>query len=188
MLIGFIGSPGCGKSTTAFGLCYRLKQNGHAVEFFAEYARYQIMQCRSKNIAGNGGDQGQNLIYKWDSDNAVFYRDHADALCITDGSTLNCHFYGIDKMDFAAEAAKYDLLFYIPVIDVPLVTNDLNRIHNKKQILEMAGRWETKIRPLMTTMEHIIELQGYPHQTTDQMLDAAYAVIEDRLLNRKLAA
>ena len=188
MLIGFIGSPGCGKSTTAFGLCYRLKQNGYAIEFFAEYARYQIMQCRLQGIAGNGGTTGQNNIYANDSHNALFYRDHADSLCITDGSTLNCHFYGIEEMDFAAEAAKYDLLFYVPVIDVPLTLNDPNRVQDKQQILEMAGKWESVIRPLMSTLDHIVELQGYPHQTTEQMLDSAYKVILDRLQERKLAA
>lgn len=188
MLIGFIGSPGCGKSTTAFGLCYRLKQNGYAAEFFAEYARYQIMQCRLKNIPGNGGDDGQAIIYAQDSGNALFYRNHADSISITDGSTLNCHFYGIEDMDFAVEAAKYDLLFYVPVTDVPLTLNDPNRVQNKQEILAMARRWEDRIRPLMGQLPHIVELPGYPHQDTEQMLDKAYAVIMNRLsLSRKAA-
>lgn len=188
MMIGFIGSPGCGKSTTAFGLCYRLKQNGYPAEFFAEYARYQIMQTRLKGQTGNGGDEGQKRISQQDSDNALFYRDHADSITITDGSTLNCYFYGIDDLDFAAEAAKYDLLFYVPVTDAPASVNDPNRVQNRQQILEMGQRWENRIRPLMADCDHIIELKGYPHATTDQMLDTAYALITDRLSTRKLAA
>lgn len=188
MLIGFIGSPGCGKSTTAFGLCYRLKQKGFAAEFFAEYARYQIMQNRVNGIAGNGGDEGQAKIYGQDSANALFYRDHADSITITDGSTLNCYFYGLESLDFEAESRKYDLLFYVPVTDVPLTVNDPNRVENKQQILAMAERWETTIRPLVNRFDHIVELKGYPHHTTDQMVDQAMAVIQAHLSEQKLAA
>jgi hypothetical protein len=188
MLIGFIGAPSCGKSTTAFGLCYRLKQEGYAVEFFAEHARYQIMQCRTQGIQGNGGTEGQNIIYNKDSENALFYRNHADAICITDGSTINCHFYGYENLDFIAEAKKYDLLFYIPTLDVPMTGSDTNRVQNRQQILDMAQGWETTIRPLMPVLGNIVELRGYPEQTHIQMLDEVYNHVQGFLSIKKLAA
>lgn len=189
MLIGFIGAPSCGKSTTAFGLCYKLKCSGHAVEFIAEYARYQIMQYRAKGIPNsNGGTEGQKNIYAQDSANTEFYRKHADAVCIMDGSTINCHFYGIEEMDFVAEANKYDLLFYIPTTDVPFVADDANRMQDKQQILEMAKRWEVVVRPLMSKVNNIVELRGFPYQTHEEMLNEAMSVIQERFFAKKIAA
>lgn len=184
MLIGFIGSPGCGKSTTAFGLCTRLKQDNYPVEFYAEYARYQIMQCRAQGIAGNGGDEGQKTIYDKDSSNALFYRNHSDSICVTDGSTVNCHFYGLQGINFDAEIAKYDVLFYVPVVDVPLNVQDANRMQNKQEILDMAVLWEKTIRPLMKTHSNIIELTGYPTHNAQEMQDAAYAILKNILVKK----
>jgi hypothetical protein len=185
MMIGFIGTPSCGKSTTAFGLCYRLKKEGYPVEFVAEYARRRIIECRLEGISGNGGVEGQRLIYKTDSANTVFYRDHANAISIMDGSTINCFFYGFDPMDFDAEAAKYDLLFYIPTTDVPASVMDANRMQDRDAILKMATRWDDVVRPLMKKHAHIVELPGYPHQNEDAMVAQAFAVVSGLLSEKK---
>lgn len=181
MLIGFIGAPCCGKSTTAFGLCHTFKTKGYAVEFIPEYARRHIMDIRINGGAGNGGIDGQNVIYGQDSNNALLYREHSDALCITDGSTLNCYFYDYDHLDLVAEAIKYDVLFYVPIGDVPPAKNDSNRVHNREESMRLAKRWDDTIRPLMAELPHIVELRGYPYQSADDMLTQATAIIEDML-------
>jgi GTPase SAR1 family protein len=188
MLIGFIGAPSCGKSTTAFGLCSKLKQEGYPVEFIAEYARRYIMECRRDGIVYKGGFEGQTVIYGQDNANALFYREHSDAISIMDGSTINCYFYGYEILDLAEEAVKYDLLFYTPVTDIPPTNKDLNRVQNKTEILELAQRWEDKIRPLMKQIPHIVELPGYPFATVDEMVDHAYTIIGERFLRQRLAA
>ena len=38
-VINFFGGPNLGKSTTAAGLFYKMKINGHSVEFVTEYAK-----------------------------------------------------------------------------------------------------------------------------------------------------
>lgn len=181
MLIGFIGAPCCGKSTTAFGLCHYFKTQGHAVEFIPEYARRHIMETRIKGGVGNGGPKGQHFIYTQDSDNALLYRDHSQALCITDGSTLNCHFYDYPGLDLVEEAAKYDLLFYVPIGDVPPTKTDSNRVQNRQESMELAQRWDDTIRPLIGTIPHIVELRGYPYQTAEAMLTEAVTIIEEKL-------
>lgn len=187
MLIGFIGAPCCGKSTTAFGLCHSFKTKGYAVEFIPEYARRHIMEIRINGGSGNGGLAGQHVIYGQDSHNALLYRDHSDALNITDGSTLNCYFYGFEIIDLAEEAMKYDLLFYVPIGDVPPTRNaDSNRAHNRDESMKLAARWEDKIRPLMNEMPHIVELRGYPYQTAEEMLEQAIAEIETRLADNTM--
>ena len=189
MLIGFIGTPSCGKSTTSFGLCYHLKKRGYTVELVTEYARRHIIDCRVKGIPGNGGYEGQKIIYGQDSNNALIYRKYSDAVTVTDGCTINCSFYNdFNHLDLVEEANKYDLLFYIPTEDVPPVPGDANRLQNREQILTLARKWEEVIRPLMAQVPHIVELRGYPHYTVDQMVDAAYTVIDDRFFKKKLAA
>lgn len=189
MLIGFIGTPSCGKSTTSFGLCYHLKKLGFGVELVTEYARRHIIECRINGIVGNGGFEGQTIIYGQDSANALLYRNHSDAITITDGCTINCSFYNdFNHLDLVEEANKYDLLFYIPTEDVPPAPGDANRIQNRAQIMALAAKWEEVIRPLMEKVPHIVELRGYPNFTTDQMVESAYAVIEERFFKKKLAA
>lgn len=187
MLIGFIGAPCCGKSTTAFGLCHTFKTKGYAVEFIPEYARRHIMDVHIQGGSGNGGLAGQHVIYGQDSANALLYRQHSDALNITDGSTVNCFFYGFEVIDPTEEAMKYDLLFYVPIGDVPPTrNNDGNRAHNRDQSMEMAARWDATIRPLMQKMPHIVELRGYPYQTAEEMLQQAVSVIEMKLAENTL--
>ena len=189
MLIGFIGTPSCGKSTTSFGLCYHLKKLGYTVELVTEYARRHIIECRFNGIVGNGGYEGQKVIYAQDSANALLYRDHSDAITITDGCTINCSFYNdFNHLDLISEANKYDLLFYIPTEDVPPVPGDANRIQNREQIMALAAKWEEVVRPLMDQLPHIVELRGYPNFTVDQMVEAAYAVMQERFFKQKIAA
>jgi hypothetical protein len=185
MMIGFIGTPSCGKSTTAFGLCYRLKKEGYPVELVVEAARRRIIECRLSGIAGNGGVEGQRTIYKIDAANTDFYREHSNTVSIMDGSTLNCYFYGFDPMDFDAEAARYDLLFYIPTVAVPPALLDSNRMQSANEILEMAGRWEGVVRPLMKKFPQIVELPGYPHANEDQMVDNALQIVLGMLKKEK---
>lgn len=189
MLIGFIGTPSCGKSTTSLGLSYTLKKLGYSVELVIEYARRHIIECRINGIVGNGGFDGQKIIYGQDSHNALLYRNHSDAITITDGCTVNCSFYNdFNHLNLIEEANKYDLLFYIPTEDVAPIPGDANRLQNREQIMAFAAKWEEVVRPLMTQVPHIVELRGYPHYTVDQMVENAFAVIEERFFKKKMAA
>lgn len=180
MLVGFIGAPCCGKSTTAFGLCHHFKTQGYAVEFIPEYARRHIMETRLNGGIGNGGDAGQQVIYTQDSNNALFYHEHSDALCITDGSTINCHFYGYPALDMAQEAQKYDILFYVPIGAVPPTKTDPNRVQNQAESMALAQLWDDTMRPMLGVIPNIVELRGYPYQTAEAMLTQAIAVVEEK--------
>jgi hypothetical protein len=188
MLIGFIGAPSCGKTTTAIGLVYRLKKEGFVAEFIPEAARQQIIECRAKGIEGNGGPEGQKKIYATDKYLHELYRDHSSGFSITDGSTVNCHFYGLEEMDLVAECGRYDLQFYIPLTDTPYQGGDQNRIQNHKEIIAIAKGWEEKIPPLQQQFSNIITLQGYPLQTQDQMVEAAYTHLQRFFLTAKQQA
>lgn len=181
MIIGFIGAPGSGKTTSAFGLCYHLKKLGHNVEFVPEFARRQIMDCRTRNVAGIGGMDGQKHIYKMDRDGHEFYRRHANALTITDGTTINCFFYGLDELDLIQEAARYDLLFYIPLTEMPPTGADANRMQDAAQSLAMGQRWQRIIAPLMKQVPNIVLLEGYPTYSQPQMIEVALRHVQERL-------
>lgn len=189
MLIGFIGAPCCGKSTTAFGLCNALKKQGYAVEFFAEYARRHIIETRIKGGFGNGGLEGQKKIYACDTENAAFYRTHSDAISITDGGTVNCYFYGLDTLDIATEAAKYDMLFYVSITDVPPTQCDSTRVQNRDESMAMAIQWDNVIRPLLGVIPNITEIKGYPLQNPDAMVEQAMSEIQNYIrVDKRLAA
>lgn len=188
MLIGFIGAPGCGKTTTALGLAYRLKKEEFAAEFIPEAARQKIIECRVAGIDGNGGLEGQKKIYEADNYLHTLYRDHANAISITDGSTVNCYFYGLQTLDLAEEAAKYDLSFYIPVTDTAYKNNDANRMQQRDEILRMGALWESLIAPLQKTLPSIVTLTGYPHASPEEMIEAAYGHVLQRFNPHKIAA
>ncbi len=188
VLIGFIGAPSCGKTTTALGLAYRLKQQEYVAEFVPEAARQKIIECRIEGIPGNGGIEGQKKIYAADHYLHTLYRDHAQSIIVSDGSTVNCFFYGLDILDLVEEANKYDLLFYIPLTETHYLDNDANRMQNRAEILEMGKRWDAAIRPLQQSCPHIVTLPGYPHVTNTQMVEAAYKEVIQRRLPQKIAA
>lgn len=49
-VINIFGAPGCGKSTLASGLFYKMKVNGFSVEFVQEYAKECVFEERFKLI------------------------------------------------------------------------------------------------------------------------------------------
>ena len=49
-VINLFGSPGCGKSTQAMGLAYRMKMMGLNVELVTEYAKDLVWQDRLDNM------------------------------------------------------------------------------------------------------------------------------------------
>lgn len=188
MLIGFIGAPSCGKTTTALGLTYRLKKENYQAEFIPEAARQQIIECRSKNISGNGGDEGQRKIYETDRYLHALYRTYSSGFSITDGSTVNCFFYGLDSLDLETECKCYDLQFYIPLTTTTYQSGDVNRIQTHHEIIELAKLWEEKIPLLQHKLNNIITLDGYPNSTQDQMVETAYQHIKQFFLIKKDAA
>lgn len=188
VLIGFIGAPGCGKTTTALGLTYRLKKEEIAAEFIPEAARQKIIECRIAGIPGNGGLEGQKNIYAADTYLHGLYRNHANSISITDGSTVNCFFYGLQDLDLADELAKYDLSFYIPLTDTAYKNNDANRLQKREEILRLGALWESVIAPLEKENASIIRLNGYPHATPEEMIENAYNCVLERFNPHKIAA
>jgi len=47
--IGFIGAPGAGKSTLAYGLVYGLKKSGYEVELVPELIKQRVTQNCQEN-------------------------------------------------------------------------------------------------------------------------------------------
>lgn len=187
MIIGFIGAPSCGKTTTALGLCYRLKLEDKPAEFIPEAARQKIVESR---IAGTfeKAFERQQKIYAEDTYLHNLYRYNGDNIAITDGSTINCYFYGFDMLNLAEEALKYDVLFYIPLTEVSYSGGDTNRIQRPDEIAALGALWHKAIVPLQQQFPHILTLEGYPRYSQTEMVEAAYRAFTDFISAKQKAA
>jgi nicotinamide riboside kinase len=167
MLIGFIGCPASGKTTTAARLFAHFKDVGLATEFIPEQARWHIAEERLNQGLPPGSqveldDIDQTEIYytqlSWEN---ILRTSTPKSLIITDSCVLNTLMYlkgqeGLRKVMLSNEVLKrYDLLFYCPPTSgfgVP----DPNRIHDHEQGLAIDKMLtdsfeEFGISPLMLT-------------------------------------
>jgi len=174
MLIGFVGSPCSGKTTTAAALFSELKNAGEPVEFFPEYAREYIMRMRFSNGSRDLSKNDQLQIYWKQKEIENMYQTMSpNSLTITDGSTLNSYFYGLEeKLELEEELERYDLIFFCR--GLKHTVSDDNRVHDldfsKKLDISMAQKivslppyiskkvhtlWGTKEQRLQTAMEFL---------------------------------
>lgn len=148
MLICFIGSPCSGKTTAAAALFSELKNMGYASEFIPEVAREHIMMKRRAT-----GDQEPSLtkmdqvdIYRKQEHKEELYRNNCpNSIIISDGSTINSYFYGLDHvLDLGQEISRYDLVFFCENIE--RFIRDDNRVHDAPFSRDMEMRIHTELR------------------------------------------
>jgi len=174
MLIGLLGSPASGKTTLAAALFSELKNQGYAVEFFPEYARQFIMERRYEK----GNDFSLNVY----DQKSIFIRQQViedryktmspNSITITDGSTLNSYFYGLENLvNLEKEIARYDIIFFCRGIGKD--TKDDNRVHN----LDFSKDMDTKIaNKIFSIVDNNITVKNKIHAlwgTREQRLDMA---------------
>jgi hypothetical protein len=131
MLIGFVGSPCSGKTTAAFSLSSALKNNGKPVEFFPEYAREYIMKKRYMMHNITLGRSDQFAIYTGQKEREMMYKLMSpNSITITDGSTLNSYFYGLQgDLKLEDELDRYDVIFFCRGLKNS--EQDDNRVHDQ---------------------------------------------------------
>jgi len=168
MIIGFVGSPCSGKTTTAAALFSELKNIGQPVEFFPEYAREYIMK---KRFSGGGKDMSKNdqlqIYWKQESIENMYKVMSPNSITITDGSTLNSYFYGLDEqLTLEQELDRYDFVFFCRGLKFSV--DDDNRVHDldfsRNLDISMAERinnlpllFRKKVHPLWGTKEQRLQ-------------------------------
>lgn len=80
-VINLFGGPGCGKSTTAAGLFYRMKHEGKRVELVTEYAKDIVWADRHKEL----DDQ---LYITGKQHHRLFHLKNKVDYCITDSPLI----------------------------------------------------------------------------------------------------
>jgi nicotinamide riboside kinase len=152
MLVGMVGSPCSGKTTTAAKLFAELKDLGLPTDYVAEQARFYIANKRFLQRKGGGGedisltDEDQLAIARQQFRHELVMSDPRTIL-ITDSSVLNSLLYmseefrkSEDVQSLAkAAAARYDLLFICHPVKRPDGI-DPNRIHDETLSLQIHDR------------------------------------------------
>ena len=143
MLIGFIGAPCSGKTTTAALVFAALKNMGKIVEFVPECARAFICTKRRDEglkITLNDWDQTE-IAYLQSNHESLFLESGTD-IVLTDSSIFNTLLYMTSEFreDFLIkynfQDYKYDFLFHCPPI-FNFQGKDPNRLHDYSTSLEI---------------------------------------------------
>lgn len=149
MLIGFIGCPCSGKTTTAAMTFADLKTMGIPTELIPEQARLVIAEKRVRQglspqdqLELTGQDQAEIIGRQEEYENLLMQACGPEVTLIADSSVLNTLLY-LEREDVAdlheemtESIARYDLLFYCSPVKPPL-GQDPNRIHTYEQALKI---------------------------------------------------
>lgn len=181
MLIGFLGAPCSGKSTTASRLFADFKERGYSAEFINEQARIHIAQKRlnhSRSLKDSSfhltdNDQFQIATAQYDLETLMASQADPDTLIITDTSVLNSALYvseqSLNTPNFLGLISKatlqYDLLFLCDIVTRPTV-RDLNRIHSPEEsftlhdkLLILLDKFASKTPTIRLAGSTILRLQ-----------------------------
>lgn len=181
MLVGFIGAPCSGKTTTAAKLFAELKESGQPAEYIAEKARSYIankkFMLRQEGIEDSFSltDQDQVAIAKTQF-RAELVMNQGDLIVVTDSCVLNSLLYmseatrqSLEVKDLVrAATSKYDLLFVAGPVQRPSVT-DPNRVHDEEESLLINSQIATVLQPEFEG-KHVIYLSGPMHVRLQEAL------------------
>ncbi|WNM70307.1 hypothetical protein [Myxococcus phage Mx1] len=180
MLVGFVGAPCSGKTTTAARLFAELKEMGIPAEYVAERARSYIARAKaSKRSRGDVAplvlcDEDQKKIATGQFVDESVMHDPKVVL-VTDSCVLNSLLYMTEgcRTDpevnslMRAAAARYDLLFWCGPVARP-EGDDPNRVHGEAECVAIHDQIETVIQPMLG--KPMFVLAGSPrHRFTDAM-------------------
>lgn len=148
MLIGFIGSPGSGKTTIATSMFTNFKKSNIPAELIVEQARVYISEFKYNNkltlkdkVVLSDDDQVNIAVKQRQMESYFKYACPDDTLIVSDSSMLNAFLYMTpnvkDKMEsvFYSALKLYDLLFFCnPIENNYELGFDANRIHDNDTI------------------------------------------------------
>jgi len=185
--IGFLGAPFSGKSTAAAFVFAELKRLGYPVEFLPEYARTHIRQRREEAFIQNIAetpllDVDQIVICRgqWEEEQNILRFSGESVILVTDGSTLNAHFYVKQEIfDPVKMLDQYDLLFFARNIERSSQSVDGNRVHDadfSKEVDAQIKQFLTLKAPL-----NVIELDG----DVETRVSKALSTIAEALKHRE---
>jgi hypothetical protein len=189
LLIGFLGAPCSGKTTTAARLFSDLKNLATPSEFICEQARTFIAvkrnDCQDKGVAFTLDDQDQLTIARrqFFLEQTMVRACGVDVEVISDTSTLNSALYMSDPFRMSAEVdgfirdsvTKYDLLFYCHLVP-RFSCYDPNRVHTEAQSIALDEKLQKFIQEYCTGKE-VIPLAG---PTTTRVYTAFEATLRHR--------
>ncbi len=174
MLVGFIGVPYSGKTTTAAMLFSSLKEGGIVSEFLPEAARLYIAEQRYDNRTSDmddkvvllDRDQKEILERQYTSEVVMKTACGDEAVIVTDSNILNTLLYmsnrcaanpGVVSL-VKAGINQYDLMFVCGTLPRDQV-NDPNRIHTAGQSIALAEKL-TYILEEYDLKDRVIFLEG----------------------------
>ncbi len=176
MLVGFIGAPYSGKTTTAAMLFGYLKMQGMTAEFLPEAARLYIAEKRYLNkVKGMEdkiqlSDQDQDLILdrQYLSETIMTTACGSSVIVVTDSCVLNTLLYMSEGYATNPEVVarvtqainRYDLMLVSDLV-VRGYVSDPNRIHSEA---ESKTLW-VKLKALLKEYElegRVVTLNGTP--------------------------
>lgn len=126
-VINLFGGPGCGKSTTAAGLFYRMKHEGKKVELVTEYAKDIVWADRHREL----DDQ---LYITGKQHHRLFHLKNKVDYCITDSPLLLSLVYN----------RTMPQTFHPFVVDVFHMYDNLAVILNRTKPYMLFGRSQTE--------------------------------------------
>lgn len=193
MLVGFIGAPYSGKTTTAAMLFSYLKENGVVAEFLPEAARLYIAEQRYDNVASDfdekvvllDRDQKEILERQYTSEVVMNAACGSESVIVTDSNVLNTLLYmsprcaaSHDVVSLVKEGInQYDLMFVCGNLPRDKV-EDPNRIHSEDQSRLLSEKL-TYIIEEYDLKERVIYLSGDP---TSRFKTASRSVLQMRTM------
>lgn len=186
MLIGFIGAPCSGKTTTAARLFAELKDNGTPAEFITEEARMYIavkrLECQDRGGTFTLNDQDQFSISgnQFDKEYTMI-RAAPTSVVVSDSCVLNSSLYMSDdfyrssvvKNRMEAALANYDLLFVCAPVRLSN-SLDSNRVHDKAQILVIQSKIDKLLQDYRIYPPKTMVLGGTTSVRTAMALSTVY--------------
>jgi hypothetical protein len=176
MLVGFLGAPISGKTTTAALLFASLKESGYVSEFVPEHARLFIARRRydavrlGEPVAPLNDLDQRSILYGQYQMEKVFSQDSSRSVIITDATAFLALLYMSpgnrvlgDILPHAKASAKaFDLLFRC----YPVQAGDLydpNRAHSFEQSLALDQQLDDIMSLVGVDRERVVDLVGPTH-------------------------
>jgi len=160
VLVGALGAPLAGKTTTIALLFGELKKIGVSVDYLPEYARTRIREMKAMDTIGKLDENHQMFIRDKQEyyENLYLENNGEGSITLSDGSTANSFFYQGSE-DFSTEVARYDLLFFCRNIETEV--KDENRIHDKNFSNRVEAEMLTEINKLCPLLRNkVTVLEG----------------------------
>lgn len=181
MLIGFVGVPCSGKTTTAARLFASLKDDGHNVEFVSERARLHIATLKmalvpidpnlamlpaTKTVKLTNDDQ-KEILWAQQNEEAIFKAVSSPYdFIVSDSSILNALLYMSEeaRIDIQEDgrlewAKEYDVLFRAHPVTPSRNKNDPNRVHTYEQALALDAQLDSIMSRFVPSVK-LIPLMG----------------------------